>query len=173
MPSPNFNLKTILGLCLVITTSLLIAISTILLKKLNVFKVDTPTIFIYVAYVGVPVTLLWSLIFNLLNIEKRPIEYLEDKWTFILQCIYLVLSASSSFLTQFFLNFAIKYEEPAKVSIIRMSDLLITFVLQSAILSIYSNLFSVLGALLIFTSTCLVIIYKILYNKSEFICYFN
>lgn len=147
------------------TTSMLVAISTILLKKLNVYKVDTPTILVYVAYVGVPVTLLSSVIFNQLNIQKRPIEYLEDKWTFMWQCVYLVLSASSSVLTQSFLNAAVKHEDPAKVSIIRMSDLLITFVLQSAILNIYSNLFSVLGALLIFTSTCLVIVYKILYSK--------
>lgn len=161
----SLNSKTILGLCLVMCTSILVAVNTIVLKKLTDRKVDFTCTLIYPAYLGVPVTLIVASLIRTLGVEGFSEEIIQDKWSLALQCFYVIISASSSMITQFCLNMALQNEDPAKVSIIRISDLLITFVLQNLILNIYSNILSILGALLILTSTFLVILYKILNSK--------
>lgn len=163
----NIDAEIIFGLGLAISSAFFFAIGTIFLKKLNDLKFDYATILIYPAYVGIPTCLLASIVSSQFALEKRPPELLEDKCALMWQCIYLLLQGISTLLTQFFLIAAVKFEDPAKVSIIRMTDLLITFILQSFILNIYANLFSIIGALLIFISTSLVILYKILYNKYD------
>lgn len=161
----SFN--AFMGLCFAMLASLFFSISTIFLKKLNLYNIDYTFILSYTSYVGIPVTLFVSLFIRLFGIEKWPADILKDKWSLLYECFYMLFSASSSGITQFFLNLAIKYEDPAKVAIVRINDLLITFVLQAIFLNIYPNFFSKLGALIIFASTFLVILYRILNKKYE------
>lgn len=142
------------------------AFGTILLKRLVILNIDYTYNMIYAAYLGIPITLVLSILFRVLEIENKSFEpFLKDKLSLLWQLFFVLISSASQIISQVFLNIALKYEDPAKVSIIRINDLFITFVLQTLLLNIYSNFFSILGSLLIFTSTFLVIFYKILYNK--------
>lgn len=161
----NFDFMTLLGLSLAMVTSLFIAIGTIVLKKLTIQNVNFTCVLIYTAYVGAPVTLIVALIFRKLEIEKAPHGLFDDLWVLFLQSFYALLSAAGSIVTQIFWIFAIRYEDPAKVSIVRINEFLMTFFLQIVILNIFPNLFSIFGSLLIFTATLLVVMYKIMHNK--------
>lgn len=163
--SKNNYLLTIIGLILAMMSTFLYAIATIAAKKLKDLKIDSITLMVYPGYLGVPITLVAAILMSQLEIEKRPVGFLQDKSEFIWQCVYLLISSVFTVLTQLFILLALKHEDPAKVSIIRMSDLFITFVLQSLILDIHANFLSILGAIFIFVSTLLVIVYKILFNK--------
>lgn len=153
-----------MGLGLALLAACFIAYSTILLKKLNNLKVHFSICIIYPTFVGIPLSTAVSLVFSQLGIVNRPEEILNDgKWTALLwQIVFLVLSCLGSLLNQLFVNIGLKYEDAAKFSIIRTSDLLFTFILQIIILNIYSNAWSIIGALLILISTILVIFYKII-----------
>lgn len=167
------NFKTALGLSLAILASLSFAISTIFLKKLKINKISNTVILNYSSYVGIPLALLISVVIRLVDDDKaeKPIErILDDKWKILWQCVFISLSGLSTILTQFFLNAAVKYEDPAKVALVRMSDLIIIFFLQRLVFGIDPNLISKIGALLLFLSTFMVIFYKILnekYGKNE------
>lgn len=166
LAAPTLSLRDISGLVLALGAAVFVSFGTILLKKLAVRKIDYTFNIIYLSYLGIPVTLFVSVLIRLFAIEDRPLApFLQDKSSLVWQCVFVSISATCSNLAQIFLNLALGYEDPAKVSIIRINDLLITFILQSVILNIFSNFLSILGALFIFIATFLVILYKILYNK--------
>lgn len=152
-----------MGLGLALLAACFIAYSTILLKRLNNLKVHFSICIIYPTFVGIPLATIISLVFSQLGFVNRPEEILNDGlYGLLWQIAFLVLSCLGSLLNQLFVNIGLKYEDAAKFSIIRTSDLLFTFILQIIILNIYSNVWSIIGALLILISTILVIFYKII-----------
>ncbi|CAF0946006.1 unnamed protein product [Brachionus calyciflorus] len=85
--------------------------------------------------------------------------------TLISQSILTLLSSFSGLFSQVCMNLAFLYEDVTKVSLVRSTDLLFSFILQYLLLDIHSNLYSVTGALLILTSVTMVMIYKIMDQK--------
>lgn len=158
-------LKTVLGLGLAILAATLIALAMIILKKLHNSKVHYSVNMIYPPLVGIPISLVISLLSFYFGFEKRNTELCKDTVTILWQVGYLAISAITNLLTQLFFNIAVKYEDVSKLSIIRISDLLFTLILQALILNIYADLFSIMGAMLIFTACVLVILYKIVERK--------
>lgn len=166
----NSTFKQFFGLGLAILAAFLVALATILLKKLNNSKVHFSINIIYPAMVGIPITFVISSIIFYFDLEKRNKELYKDTEAVLWQISYVLISAVSNLLTQLFFNIAINYEDATKLSIVRISDLFFTFFFQTLILNIYADLFSIVGALLIFVSTFLVILYKIIekkYNKKN------
>lgn len=158
-------LKTVLGLGLAILAATLIALAMIILKKLHISNVHYSVNMIYPPLVGIPISLAISLLSFYFGFEKRNTELCKDTVTVLWQVGYLAISAITNLLTQLFFNIAVKYEDVSKLSIIRISDLLFTLILQALILNIYADLFSIMGAMLIFTACVLVILYKIVERK--------
>lgn len=168
-----FPLKSYIGLGMAILGAFLVALSTVIVKKLNNLKVHYSTMLVYQGYIGVPVCFVVSIVFRQLDFAEHSsddaVQY-KSLSSLLLQCLYAFIAASSSLITHVFFNIGLKYEDPAKFSIIRISDLFFIFILQMLILDIYSNYLSMIGAMLIFISTFLVIFYKIIdkkYNQDE------
>jgi drug/metabolite transporter (DMT)-like permease len=163
----------------------------VLLKKLNDQKAHYSVAIAYAAYFGLPFTLLLSLLSYLFGIEKtNKLEHFKTAPALAWQIGFSLLSAFSGVLSQVLFNLALKYEEASKVSIIRSTDLFFIFILQVLlfhfkcclfavqivtyilyfklkffILDIYSNLFSLIGAVLIFTASVLIMVYKLVEKK--------
>ena len=146
--------------------AILLAIITILTKKLVNSKVHFTVSIIYPGFVGIPLNLAISMIIFFFALDKRPPEYYKDSWTIAEQSVIAVCSGIASLLTQVAVVIGLRYEEPAKFSVIRSSDLFFTLVLQATLLGIYANAFSIVGALLIFAATVLIILYKIVEKRN-------
>ena len=167
-PTTTSTFNFLLGLGFAMLAAFLVASSTILIKKLNNSKVHFAVNIIYPAYLGMPITLVISLAIYFLGVGgERPAELYEDSWTLLWQCVAVIGSAMASFLTQLVLIIGLKYEDPAKFSIIRTTDVLFSFVLQTLVLGIYANYLSILGALLIFLATLFVILFKIMDQRNS------
>lgn len=172
MATNSSQLKSPVGLGLAILAAFSVAIATILLKKLINLNIDYSFMLVYQAYIGVPICLLLSILLRYIDFEKHHQHHHQqqqqqqrlnsnyDALTIVAQCTYSVMSALCVLGAQIFLKLGLHYEEPAKFSIIRMIDLFFTFILQMFVLHIYSNYLSIIGALLIFFSTFLVIFYS-------------
>ncbi|CAF1049373.1 unnamed protein product [Brachionus calyciflorus] len=75
--------------------------------------------------------------------------------------IFAIVSSLTGLFSQVCINLAFLHEDVTKVSLIRSTNLLFSFIFQYFLLDIHSNLYSVSGALLILFSVTMILIYKI------------
>ncbi len=163
---PTSKLKCLLLFFLAIFTATLSALVAVCLKKLaeNNVHYSIPTI--YATYFGIPTSLGISVVALATGITEKDPSLLDDMPSFALQVVYSILSGLCGTISQVTLNIALNYEEAGKISIIRSTDILFTYMFQYAWLGISTNVFSGIGAVLIIFGTVMIMVYKIVDKKT-------
>jgi drug/metabolite transporter (DMT)-like permease len=139
----------------------------ILLKKLCMEKVHFAVATIYGAYFGFPVSLIISLTLFFTGISHKYFDYELHFHLLPAQLFFSLLSAIFGIGSQIALNLSLQYEDASRVSVLKSTDLLFTFLLQFFILRIGPDLLSIIGALLILFGGLFIISYKIMLMKQE------
>ena len=158
----DISLKKILGISIGLVTPFITAFVVVILKKLANNKVHYSIAVIYPAYVGVPTSLLLSLVMFLTGARKNDMKLIEDVPSILYQVAFALSSGIFGVFSQIFMILSLKYEETSKILIVRSTDLLLIFLFQHLILSVYPNLFSIIGACLILFSTLLILIFQMM-----------
>ena len=159
------SLNKILGTTSGLLSALFYAFAIILSKNVANKKVHFSVPIIYQAYIGIPMSIAISIIFFFTGFQKYNMKLVSSPLSIIYQIGFAIGSGVFSVLLQIFLNIALRYEKSTLVSIIFSTSLLFTFLFQYLFLNINSNLFSTLGALLIFVATLLIIVFQMLEKK--------
>jgi drug/metabolite transporter (DMT)-like permease len=161
----SFSLKTTIGVTLALISVLASSSVQILLKKLANQNVHFSVASLYTAYVGIPFTLIISIILVQFEYSKNPLLILNDiphhKW----QIVYSLLGALLGLLSQSCFNMAYFYEDAIKISILRITEIPFTFLFQYLILEIVPNSLSTIGALLITVASLILMIFKFFDTK--------
>lgn len=161
----HFSLIYILGIVIALTSAFFSSGVAVLLKKLSNKKVHYSVAIIYASYFGLPFTISLNVISYLTGLEKKNMQLYDSVEKVSWQIGLALMAALCGVVSQMLMNIALIYEEASKVSIIRTTDLLFIFILQYVLLDIYSNVFSMVGALMIFISGILIMIYKMIEKK--------
>lgn len=174
MPNKSTNIhissmNMFLGASIAILGACLVSGSSIIMKKLHKKNFTSVSIaLLYGAAVGVPFNITLITFSYLLNLHDKERDLLGmDRAELMWQVGLMVVAAIFGLLSIILLLAALRYDEASKIAIVRISDLLFTYILQSLVLGIYANLFSTLGALLILSATLLVMVYKMIEQKYE------
>ena len=163
----NIGMNKIMGITSGLLSALFGAIVSVLAKKIANKKVNFSLPVTFQAFVGIPASLLISLISFITGTKKYDMKQVENSTNLFLQILFAVGAGVFGVLLQVFWNLSLKYEETSKVSIICSTSLLFTFLFQYLILNITSSFLSTLGALLIFFSTLSIIFFQILEKKNS------
>lgn len=137
----------------------------IMLKKLTNLKIHHSIIILFAAYVGLPFSLAVSVGLILTGNETKQDIHLNDYYFLGVQTLFACLSALMGCAHQLSINLAYKYEDASKISIYRTCDLIFTFLMQYFFLNITSNLFSIIGSVLIVFGNLLVLGFKMIDSK--------
>ena len=151
-----------LGVILVMIGSFVAGIVPVVVKHLNNRKVDFKIVIIYAAYFGLPISILISVLLRVLKIDRGHEYLFKDTKLLVEQLLITIFSAVTSMFGQICSNLAYNYEDTSKVQIIRSLDVVLTFILQHFMLDIDSNIYSIIGAILITSASITVISFKIL-----------
>lgn len=164
----------LIGVVLALVSAFLGSISDVLYKKLSTNKVHFSVAIVFASYLGLPFNLVLSGLGHLANLNEPRDPSLFDSWASLLwECFYSVTSGVSGVLSMVFFNMALKYEQVSKIVIVCTTGILHTFLLQLIILNVYADFWSILGALLIFFATVVILLYKMaddFFNKRENEC---
>ena len=161
----NF-LNRLIGIKLGALCGMIVGLAIVLSRKIAKKNIDFTVPVIYQSFFGIPICILLSLLFYLIGHQKYDMTLVKDVPSILFQILYTILAGLFGSFLQVFLNLAVKYEESLKVSMIYSNSLLFSFLFQFLILNLSSNLFSTIGALLIFSATLLIIIFQMLEKKS-------
>ena len=166
----NFN--KILGISFGLFSALVSAFVVVIIKNLANNKVHYSIANIYLSYVGVPTSFLLSLVLFLTGVQENDINLVKDVTNILLQVTFAICTGLFGVLAMIFMNLALEYEDTLKVSIVRSTDLVFTFLFQYLLFSINPNLFSIFGTILILFATLLIILFqmmeKILHNRKSY-----
>jgi drug/metabolite transporter (DMT)-like permease len=154
-----------IGITCSILTAILFTLTNLIMKKLCKKKLHWCYQTAFGSYVGLPIALLIS-VSLFLSGQSHKKDSVDNVNMYYLHIFYSILSGIFGNLGQIALNFALMYEEPTKVAIIKTTDVLFSFLLQLVILNISIDSLSVIGSFAILVGTCLVLIFKIFYQRS-------
>lgn len=87
------------------------------------------------------------------NFRTRPDELLE-------QTVLLCIVAAVGTCNQIIFNLALKYDDVFKISVVKTADLFFVILLQTIFLDININWLNLIGVLMIFTSTMIILMFK-------------
>ena len=167
----NASFNKIFGISIGLLSAFLSAVVAVLLKKLTIKKVHYSVTIIYASYVGIPVSILISLIMYLTSSQKHNMELVQDMPSVLYQIGFGSISGLFAVVSIIFKISALKYDDTSKVAIICSTDLLFSFLFQYLLLNITVNLFSIVGACLIFFATFFIFTFQILekfiFNKNK------
>ena len=150
-----------LGIGLSLMGAMVAASVPILIKQLTNQKVHFAVVIIYASYIGLPAAIIISVILHATGADTKSQALIHDKSLLVPQLGYALAASVIGLLAQISVNMAIKYEDTSKIAIIRSSDVLFTFLLQHFIIGLDSNMFSVIGAVLVVMGSVCVILYQI------------
>ena len=153
-----------IGVVFAISSAILLGISHVITKKLHEVKVHYAAILFFPSCVGLPIGLIISLILYSLNISHRNSDLISSS-KLQLHILFSVVSGFLGTLAAIFLNWALDREDATKVSIIKTTDVFLTYLLQYLTLNIQIDLLGALGALFILIGTFSLIIIKPIENK--------
>jgi drug/metabolite transporter (DMT)-like permease len=154
------NLNYLVGISIALLAAMCSSVVTIVLKKLSNQSVHYSITIAYAAYFGLPISLLISILSYLTGLTKKDLSILSDQVEFLSQIGFSLLSALFGTFSQILMNVSLNYEDASKVSLFRSTDVFFAFILQYFFLNIHSNMFSIIGALLILIGTVLILVYK-------------
>lgn len=164
----NQTHQLIIGIILAIFSAFALSCIFLVLKKLNNCKVHWATSTIYVCWLGIPMSLIISVILIELKLAHKNFE--KEANDLFMDLCYSILSAFFSILGQVLMNICLKYADATQVSIIFTIGVFVTIILQYFILGILIDLYSGLGALFILFGTSFILIFQIFENKYDKKC---
>lgn len=155
-----------LGICVSLVTAMAQSGVTVILKKLQAKKVHLSLNIFLTSLIGLPISILISLLLILTEQSQLVDHFRSNMADLKFHLGLVVISSLFGILAQVFINMSLKYEDASKVSIIKTSEIFFSFLLQYFILEIKSNVFKILGGLLIFISVGSILVFKMLDQKN-------
>ena len=98
----------------------------------------------------------------LIGDDKHDLNLLKDAPSVLYQILFALVAAVFGVLAQILMNLSLKYEGATKVTLIRSTELVFSFLFQYLLLNINANLYSVLGSVLILVATLLTVFFQFL-----------
>lgn len=152
--------KLAIGITLGLLSTFAIGSAFIFIKKLTNEKVHFVAIIFYLSLVGLILCLVGSSILYLTGYSVQNWNQFED---FLVRDIILAIAAGIlQFIGHFCFIQALMKENANTISIMRTFDILIAFLLEYLVLQIVPDLFSFIGALMVFISVLIIFTYKLL-----------
>ena len=156
------NYSLYIGIFLTLCGALTTAIVQITIKHLCNKKVHYSVIIIYSSYLGIPISSAISITLYVTGVSYKNSASLES---IMVQIFYSFLSAVVGLSAQICLSLSLKYEEASRISIIKTTDLIFTFIFQSYLVNIVKDYLSSVGAYLILLGAFLIFVSKFIENK--------
>lgn len=155
---------TAIGIILVLVSATCMSMAQVSIRKLCLSKIHFSITSIYPAYVGIPSSILVTIILILTN--STHANFNEDAEVISMQVLYSIIAGVFGTLGIIFLNQALKYEDPTKIGMVKMIGVLFSFILQYIFLDIEVDVLGVLGAIFVISGVLFVMMIK-LYEKNK------
>ena len=149
------KLVNYIGIFLGLISAMAISCVAILIKKLSDLNVHYSVSVIYSSYIGLPTSLIISLIMYLTNTRNIDLSVYDTTEKFAWQIFYSLSSAICGCINQILVTMSNKHEDANKLALISTTNLFWSFVLQYLFLGIEANVYGATGALLIITAVLL------------------
>lgn len=149
-----------IGVSAVVASALFSSISHIIIKKLCIYNIHFSVISMYPVVFGLPISFLMSV----------WLFILQSKCVFNISPVHLVLSSFGgivSIIGLIFLNKALEIEDTSRISMLRTTSVLFSYILQYVVLGVETDLLGILGAVFIIVGTLTVVFTKIYDYKLE------
>jgi drug/metabolite transporter (DMT)-like permease len=160
------SIKSFVGVLLVLVSATGSAFSSIIMKKMTNKSVHFSVTLLYVSYSGVPLSLLISLVLIATGSRNTQTDLNAlESFSSLQQIVYSLIASSLGIASQCLYNISLNYEDATRASIYKSTDLFFIFIFQYALLDITPDVLKTFGALLIFLSSLIVMIFKILDAK--------
>ncbi len=152
-------ITSVIGVSTVIISAILTSISHITIKKLCIYNIHFSVNSMYPVIFGLPFSAILSV----------WLFILESKCQFKILPLHVLFSCCSGLISTvglIFLNKALMVEDTTRISVIRTSGVLFSFIFQYAFLGVETDLLGIIGALCIIIGTLTVVFIK-LYDNSR------
>lgn len=166
----NESLFVTIGIVAAFLSAFSMGSSKILIRKLSIKKVHYAVMILYTSILGLPVSLIISTFLIMSGTSKwagkLDMNYLVEsdlKW----HILYAVGAGIIGAVNNFLMIKSLTYEQPTKVSIVKMSDIIFIFIIQYFFLGLHSNSLKIIGAVLVLLSGLVILLYKIMDEKHE------
>jgi drug/metabolite transporter (DMT)-like permease len=161
----NVELINLIGTLLALSSTSLFSGVNIILKLLSNNNIHWSISTIYSVYFGLPLAITCRLI-CIPFLDKN--DYLKNGTdVFLINVLYAVAGSVFDTFGLIFLNIALKYEDPTKITIVRTSNVFFVFLFQYFMLHIKFEMFSIIGAISIGVGSLLVLIMNIIEKKAS------
>ncbi len=159
--------KKVIGFSITIIAAILFSSVAILLKQLADEKVHFSLVLAYSCYFGIPLSSIISMIMLFTGLEKKDPNIYMDSSLIVVQSIFAVASSLCGIFSNALMSVSLEYEDASKMTLFKSSDLFFVFLLQYLILGIKLNLYSKLGALMIFLGILTIMAFRILDKRND------
>lgn len=142
--------ESVLGVVLVLIGAVCMSFAQVSIRKLCLKKVHFSVTSIYPAYIGLPASILISVVLVLTNTSHKNIN--EEADTLILQIFYSFCGGILGTMGIIFLNHALRHEDATKIGMTKTLGVIFSFILQYFLLGIAIDLLGVIGAVFVISS---------------------
>lgn len=157
------HLYVTIGVCFALAAAFGGGSAKVLLKKLCTNKVHFSIATIYASYFGIPISVIISGFLIATGLSHKNFNQELEHLPFHL-CL-TVIAGFVGVVGQVFLNLGLKYEDTAKLAIIKTIDVFFAFILQYLFLNISEDFLTIMGALTIISGAFLVLFLKLVEKK--------
>ena len=149
------SINKIIGVSLTIANAVCLSVMQVSTRSLSNSNIHYSLITLYPAFFGLPIAILGSLSLFLINYDLSRLSSLT-----IYDGGYSISAGSIGILGVVFLNLALKYEDAAKIALLRISGVLFSMIFQYFILNVGIDFLGILGAIFIVLGTLFIILVK-------------
>lgn len=139
-------IKTLTGVIFVLLSSFFQGAMQVATRKLNVDKVDFAVISLYPILIGLPISIIGSVVHYYYYFENRP-AFVHT------EICYSVIGSIGSTIGFIFLNKALEHEDALRIALLQTTGVFFSFIMQYYILNVDTDLLGVIGAVFIVTGT--------------------
>jgi drug/metabolite transporter (DMT)-like permease len=141
------------------------SICQVTIRKLLLFKIHFSIITIYPALVGLPLSIIISLILQFTQMYHINLINKNNNNELYKQLMFSSISGLSGTCALIFLNLALKNEDATKIGMIKTSGVLFSFILQYFLLNIHIDYIGLIGAVCLVSSSISIMIFKLNQNS--------
>ena len=156
--SPELSKSTgkIIGVALILGSAFFLSITQVSTRSLANSKIDQALISLYPTFFGFPLTIIGSFIILLIAGDLSSISNLT-----LVDGGYSFCAGLTGVIGLILQNWALEYEDAAKIGMLRISGVLFSMIFQYVILDVEIDLLGILGAVFIVLGTLMIILIKI------------
>lgn len=159
----NDSWKKVVGVVLILFTTLLSGSTNVTIKKLCNIKIHYSLSSSYPALMGLPISVVISVCIFFAGSSHT--DFASEKDKILLHMGYSVCSALFANCALILLNLALEVEDASKIAIVKTSDVAFAFILQYLILNVEFHMFGLIGAAFIMSATLLIVVFRIVEKK--------